>query len=664
MSQKKGRWPFYPQHLTDILDPAVARLLLAGLSRQLDAPIGLCEMRDGEPSVVPQHGILEVYPRLCKELLPEYPHPHPIETNGCHPAIVPCEHPCAMDQRIRLAEIWQNAAPFRLLESMCHLGLSVLYVPIQVGKVTVAFAISGCFARDGNKEEIARRLKDAALPEQIKARGTDLLSDLPAKDGSQIDQFKEHFLEEVSAFNKTLLRFYELRLREKEVFLRARISSRMNKMAESRGTAIAETWARIRNETQKILREICDFLGAEFVALFSGERLGDVVLPLLAQCGIDSETATKAHFNWRKAGLSTMEHFDSNSWLKAHLQEDDFPYSFLAGGLKMPLLPDGRQDQAWDQFSRASFILPYLYGYGENQYRGLFVIGPLGTESARDHEDFLSETGHLVLSRVLALLAIEVLNRRDYRRETMAKLWAHDVRAEIHSMMGWNHAIRKQLAPNRKAPADPNTIENALQRMGEILEKMSVSLERTMHAAPSSFSSLVDRTALKKEPHLLSTVIYNCISKISHLAVAKRINVQLDPSIDVLPAGNVDRPYLDLVFTNILENAVKYSYDGSTMRVWASSPDSFRQWALIHIENIGIGIPKEDLSRIFEFGYRSATASAYPGGGIGLYSAKNFVNIHGGDIWAESSPVSDRLARDGRYETTLVVKLPTFYASK
>lgn len=95
-----------------------------------------------------------------------------------------------------------------------------------------------------------------------------------------------------------------------------------------------------------------------------------------------------------------------------------------------------------------------------------------------------------------------------------------------------------------------------------------------------------------------------------------------------------DRQRIEQVLINLLSNAVKYS-PGETEVLISSkrSGDAF----IIQVRDYGIGIPDEDLSRIFERFYRtSGSASHISGFGLGLYICRDIIYRHRGEIWAQN----------------------------
>ncbi len=95
-----------------------------------------------------------------------------------------------------------------------------------------------------------------------------------------------------------------------------------------------------------------------------------------------------------------------------------------------------------------------------------------------------------------------------------------------------------------------------------------------------------------------------------------------------------DEEQLARVLSNLLDNALKFTPAGGTVRV---SVESAADRVQVRVTDTGIGIPAEDLPRLFSRFHRGRNAAAYPGNGLGLVIAKAIVEDHGGQIAVNSS---------------------------
>jgi two-component system sensor histidine kinase SenX3 len=120
-----------------------------------------------------------------------------------------------------------------------------------------------------------------------------------------------------------------------------------------------------------------------------------------------------------------------------------------------------------------------------------------------------------------------------------------------------------------------------------------------------------------------------------------------------------DRVRLTSALTNLVENAVKYSGGASPVRVWAEGDATMVR---VGVSDQGIGIPRQDLDRVFERFYRvdRARSTATGGTGLGLAIVRNVVEGHGGTVEVASREgvgstftiVLPRDADEGRASTT------------
>ncbi len=129
----------------------------------------------------------------------------------------------------------------------------------------------------------------------------------------------------------------------------------------------------------------------------------------------------------------------------------------------------------------------------------------------------------------------------------------------------------------------------------------------------------------------LSEVISLVVRNVKILAAAKNIDIKYSYDQDYFISG--DRNYLQRLFLNLVENAIKYTSENGQIRVECSKSDDFCK---INIKDNGIGISSEDLPNIFNRFYRADKARNTAGFGLGLSIVKSIVELHKGKILVDS----------------------------
>jgi signal transduction histidine kinase len=139
-------------------------------------------------------------------------------------------------------------------------------------------------------------------------------------------------------------------------------------------------------------------------------------------------------------------------------------------------------------------------------------------------------------------------------------------------------------------------------------------------------------TNLARERCDLEAILKECYH--DNLNEAREKNLEFMLSIDNgIPAVYLDSKQIPRVFNNIISNAIKFTPRGGTVSLSARVEGGN---LYVNIDDTGIGIPCQDLSRIFKKYYRSAGASGFKGSGLGLAISRAIVEAHGGDITLES----------------------------
>ena len=139
---------------------------------------------------------------------------------------------------------------------------------------------------------------------------------------------------------------------------------------------------------------------------------------------------------------------------------------------------------------------------------------------------------------------------------------------------------------------------------------------------------------VKLEPVPLQEVIRAAGDEIASMMEARSnvLSLKLPPDPVIV---NADPKKLKLAFVNVLNNAVRFSPEGSEIRIWMEVGEDA---VLVAVQDEGLGIPPDKLDLVFEQFYQveDHMTRRYGGLGLGLAITREIVNLHGGRIWAES----------------------------
>ena len=209
---------------------------------------------------------------------------------------------------------------------------------------------------------------------------------------------------------------------------------------------------------------------------------------------------------------------------------------------------------------------------------------------------------------------------------------AHDLRTPIARLR----------AMGERALQSNNPVEQreALERALEESERILSMLNTLMDISEAEAGAL----ALKRESIPVRALLGEVIELYEDVAEQKRIAVTLDAADDVTVPGARDR--LSQVFANLLDNAIKYTPAGGSVRISVTRAAGA---AVVRFADTGVGIGAEHLPKIWERLYRADPSRSERGLGLGLRLVKAYVSAHGGTVEAASEP--------GR-GSTFTVRLP------
>ncbi len=136
---------------------------------------------------------------------------------------------------------------------------------------------------------------------------------------------------------------------------------------------------------------------------------------------------------------------------------------------------------------------------------------------------------------------------------------------------------------------------------------------------------------LHKEWHVLEEVLGSALNQLE--AQLKGRPLTIDLAVD-LPLVNLDALLIERVFINLLDNALKYTPEGTPLTITGYRDG---QEVVVEVADAGPGLPAAALERLFEKFYQAAPG-ATRGVGLGLSICRGIVEIHGGRMWAANRP--------------------------
>jgi len=222
------------------------------------------------------------------------------------------------------------------------------------------------------------------------------------------------------------------------------------------------------------------------------------------------------------------------------------------------------------------------------------------------------------------ILAVDAANRA---RSTFVSMVSHELRSPLNAINGFLSIVLDE------------QVGKLNDRQREFLEYAHDSTEQLMLLVEDIL--LISRADTNElELQRVALALPDMVARVLRHAgpVAKKAKVTLQSQLPpLLPWLWADSTRLQLVFMNLVHNALKCTPSGGSITIYARSVGD---WAEISVIDTGGGVPREDQSRVFEQFHPSEDALlAKQGGfGLGLAVARVIVEQHGGRIWLQSEP--------------------------
>lgn len=237
------------------------------------------------------------------------------------------------------------------------------------------------------------------------------------------------------------------------------------------------------------------------------------------------------------------------------------------------------------------------------------------------------------LSRSFRVMTEKLAELNRLRAEFVG-IATHKLKNPLNVLAGYAELLEEELA-SRLEPAHRETID----AMREQVEVLTRYIGRLLDVSRVESGELDVQPA----PFHLRDMLRAVESSYRPAAERREVALQVEiaPDTPELVVGDEER-LREEVMGNLLDNALKFTQAGGSVRVRAAAEDSR---LTLEVQDEGLGIPEDDLPHIFDKFYQSARGARTLGTGLGLAITRQIVEAHGGRVEAESDPGEGALFR-------------------
>jgi len=237
----------------------------------------------------------------------------------------------------------------------------------------------------------------------------------------------------------------------------------------------------------------------------------------------------------------------------------------------------------------------------------------------------------------IAKEAAEAANK--HKSEFLANM-SHELRTPLNAILGYTELILDNIYGDV-----PDKIREVLERLDKNGRHLLNLINDVLDLSKIEAGQLV----LSLDEYSMEDVIQTVITAVEALAAEKNLKLNVMIPAD-LKIGKGDQQRIAQVLLNLVGNAIKFTEQGEVKVEVAVSDETF----FISVSDTGPGISKPDQKKIFEeFQQADGSSTREKGGtGLGLSIAKKIVEMHGGQIWVEST-----LGKGSNFRFTLPIRV-------
>jgi len=266
--------------------------------------------------------------------------------------------------------------------------------------------------------------------------------------------------------------------------------------------------------------------------------------------------------------------------------------------------------------------------YRINRKDGKIIYLAEKIQALRDNDGKIIKRSGVVLDitnykNELELLRTEAeeLSMLNSAKDNFISILSHDLRAPFTSILGFSEIILNEASLPEKDKSEYvkfiyDSSNNQLRLINHLFDWSQIQ---------------TGRVRFEMQRLHAQSIAYNCVSYLTGLAVRKNvhINVKISESIHI----DADERFVTKLFTNIISNAIKYSYEDGLVEISGNVYND--EYIEFVVKDKGTGISEQNRERIFNISKLFSTegTKGEKGSGLGLTLSKQIVEKHGGNLW-------------------------------
>ncbi|MEA1977175.1 MAG: ATP-binding protein [Chloroflexota bacterium] len=248
------------------------------------------------------------------------------------------------------------------------------------------------------------------------------------------------------------------------------------------------------------------------------------------------------------------------------------------------------------------------------------------TEDDLEVLETLAAQAAIAIENVRLLASIqetnEELKRLDRMKSDFIAIASHELRTPLGLILGHATFLQEFIPPDHQEQME--VIIRSAMRLKAIIEDMSAIAHNEQ-----------GQSRVRRKPFSVSKLVEETFNQFRDSAKEKQIEIGFDIPEDEALIMDGDHEKIEVALSNLVDNALNYTDAGGQVGIKAEGDDEMIK---IFVVDTGIGIPEDEVERVFDRFYQveSHLTRKHGGMGLGLSIAKAMVEMHNGQIWCES----------------------------